>query len=95
MVKNILFSPMNSIGTLSNTVFIIDTYHPFSPYNDNVRFTFWLHDNSYAIKEVKCTWGKPIVPTLIDEEVRPEWFYLYDTFEDAMTYVHTIQRLNK
>lgn len=94
MATSVLFLMTNNTGIASNTVFIIDTYNPFSPYNDNVRSIFWLHGQSWAIKEVACEWGKPIIPTLVGEEVRPENFYLYNTLEEAKAYIHTIQRLN-
>lgn len=79
----------------SNTVFIVDIYNPYSPYNDNVRLIFWLNGRQWAIKQVKLNWGKPIVPALIDDETQPEDFYLYNTLEEAQNFVHMLQRINR
>lgn len=89
-------SQISNSGTPSNnTVFIVDIYNPYSPYNDNVRSIFWLNERQWCIRELTCSWGKPVIHTLIEDDVQPKDFYLYNTYEEALSYIKNLIKINR
>lgn len=76
---------------VSSTVFIVDTYNKYAR-NKNVCYVFHIHDNWYCIREVELNWGNPIFPEKPFDETN---YYLYNTYEEAITYVKTLKRVNK
>lgn len=77
------------------TAFIIDTYNKFDIFDrEHSRYVFEINGNMYAIKEVYMKWGRPKLPLRIGAEKDQEQYKIYDTYEDAMEFVHTMRGLN-
>ena len=81
---------------MNKTVFIIDTYNPFSPYTNTVRVVFKLNDRQWCIREVECEWGKPQIGLSFEDcAPEPEDFFLYNTYEEAIEFVQKLQKINR
>lgn len=81
---------------MNKTVFIIDTYNPFSPYTGSVRSIFWLNGRQWCIREVKCEWGKPQIGLNFEDNApEPEDFLLYNTYEEAVDFIKKLQQINR
>ena len=77
------------------TAFIIDTYDKYDSFDrDHARYTFEINGVSYAIKEVHMKWGRPKLPLRIGANKESEPYHIYDTYEDALNFVHTIKSIN-
>lgn len=77
------------------TAFIIDTYNKFDSFDrEHSRYTFEVNGVMYAIKEVYMKWGRPKLPLRIGENRENEPYKVYDTYEEAMKYVHIVRGLN-
>ena len=72
-----------------DTVFIVDVYNKYlNP--ETVRQIFKIHDEWYCIREVTLNWGKPKLNYYDDDFLD---FHLYDTYKEALEYVHYLKRL--
>lgn len=81
---------------MNKTVFIIDTYNPFSPQNINVCSIFWLNGKQWCIREVECEWGKPKIGISFEDNApEPEDFLLYNTYEEALMFVNKLKQINR
>lgn len=81
---------------MNKTVFIIDTYNPFSPYTGSVRSIFWINDRQWCIREVECEWGKPQIGLSFEDNApEPEDFLLYNTYEEALMFVNKLKQINR
>lgn len=92
---NISSSQTNNIGTPSNTVFILDTYNPYSLDKDSIRYVFSVNDRKWAIKEVQLDWGLPHLNLEIGEELDPSIFHLFNTFDEALAAAENLIHLNR
>lgn len=72
-------------------VYIIDLYNKFD--SEDVVSVFKINGRWWAIKCVSLKWGKPQLH-LIEENENPYiHFHLYNTLEEAQSYVHKIKQL--
>ena len=77
------------------TAFIIDTYNKYDSFDrEHARYTFEINGTTYAIKEVQLKWGKPKLPLRIGDERDNDPYHIYETYEDALAFVHTMRSLN-
>ena len=76
-------------------VYIIDTYDKYSRADRQAaKLIFWCNDVWYAIKKCEVRNGKLMRPQRIDEnENENEWFFRYDTFEEAEAFVRMIRHV--
>lgn len=75
--------------------YIIDTYNQYSRWDrEHTKYIFELNEQWYAIKEVILNWGVPDLPQQVDRDLYPETYQIYNTYEDAMEFVHTMKQLN-
>ena len=75
--------------------FIIDRYNKYEEFDrKHARYVFEINGVEYAIKEVQLKWGRPRLPISMDKEHDQEPYFIYETYEDAMKFVHTIKSLN-
>lgn len=75
--------------------FIIDRYNHFNRFDkERAVYVFQINEQWYAIKEVELEWGKPILPLSVSDNQRDEHYKIYDTYEDALQFVHTVKSLN-
>lgn len=79
--------------TLCTTKFIVDTYDKYSSVDRAVaRYIFNFHDQVWAVKEYNYEDGHLARPLrFYEREDENDWFYLYDTLDDAMRYVYQIR----
>lgn len=77
----------------SSTVFIIDLFNRYHK-NDNVRFTFPVNDEWYCIREVPLDWGQPQFPEKDIEDNYTD-YCLYPTYEDALNFVKTLNKIRE
>lgn len=75
------------------TRFVIDTYDKYDAADRQAaRYIFTFHDQDWAIKEYRVEEGKLMRPLrFYEREDENEWFYQYETFEDAMSYVYQMR----
>ena len=75
-------------------VYIIDTYDKYSRADrQTAKLIFLCNDTWYAIKKCEVRHGKLIRPQRIDEnENENEWFFRYDTFEEAEAFARLMRR---
>lgn len=86
---------INFFGDEFFMAFIINTYNKYDWWDrEHARKTFEINGNQYAIMEVELDWGQPMLPMRVDQEERPENFYIYDTYEDALRFVQLMKGLN-
>lgn len=77
------------------TAFIIDTYNRFDQFDrEHSRYVFQVNETWYAIKEVYMKWGRPKLPLRLGTEKENESYKIYDTYKDAMEFVHLMKGLN-
>ena len=77
------------------TAFIIDTYNKFDSFDkEHTRYTFEVNGIMYAIKEVQLKWGRPKLPLRIGDERDQDPYQIYDTYEEALKFAHTIKSIN-
>lgn len=75
--------------------YIIDTYNKFSKWDkQHSVYVFEINKNWYAIKEVQLIWGQPQLPIDIEDHCNPNSYFIYDTKEQAMTFVRQMKSLN-
>lgn len=73
----------------NQTVFVIDLYNKYS--SDKVVDIFNLNGRWWAIKEVNLIWGIPQLSSI--EEDSPMSFQIYNTIDEAKTFVRKIKSL--
>ena len=77
------------------TAFIVDTYNKYDIFDrEHARYVFEVNGVEYAIKEVQLKWGRPRLPLRIGENKADDPYTIYDTYEDALRFVHTIKTIN-
>ena len=77
------------------TAFIVDVYNRFDQFDrEHTRYTFEVNGVMYGIKEVHIKWGRPKLPLRIGADTEKDPYHVYDTYEEAMEFVHTIKGLN-
>lgn len=77
------------------TAFIVDTYNKYDVFDrEHARYVFEVNGVEYAIKEVQLKWGRPRLPLRIGTDKEAEPYHIYDTYEDALRFVHTIRTIN-
>ena len=75
--------------------FIIDTYNRYDQFDrEKSRYVFEVNGGWYAVKEVEVEWGQPVLPPRIGQEKDPKQYFIYESFESAMRFVHAIKSLN-
>lgn len=76
--------------------YIIERYNKYETWDrEHQKYVFSVNGNWFAIKEVALEWGKPQIPQQNIEENRDsENWEIYDTFEDALRFVHLMKGLN-
>lgn len=78
--------------------FIVDCYNKYDNWDrEHSKYVFEINGQEYAIKEVILFWGKPRLPLRIGENQDSEntSYFIYNSFENAMSFVHTIKSLNR
>ena len=76
--------------------YIIRRYDRYNKWDrDHAHFIFTLNDNPYAIMKVISSSNLPQLPTSIEEDELPETYRLYETFEEAKSYVTYLKDLNR
>ena len=75
--------------------FIIEKFDKYNAW-DRMQsvYKFELNGQMYAIKEVELEWGKPQFPIDIERDREREQYFIYNTVEEAMEFVHRIKSLN-
>ena len=54
-----------------------------------------VHDIPMCIREVELEWGVPVLSDKqIDQERRPEMYHLYETYNEALSFIRILQGLN-
>ena len=77
----------------SSIGYIIDIYSPFG-HNDNVVYIFKLHNADFCIRKIKeFQWGQPILQNNLIEEEQFNNYYVYNTLEEALTYIRRLKGL--
>ena len=71
------------------TVYICDLYDKYS--SDKIISTFRINDRQWAIKEVSLNWGVPVLSSIEEDNTMP--FKLYNTLEEAETFVKSIKQM--
>lgn len=75
--------------------YIIERYNRFDTWDrKHQRYVFSVNGNWFAVKEVQLEWGKPQIPQSIEEDRSHDSWEIYDTFEDALKFVHLMKGLN-
>lgn len=75
--------------------YIVDRFDKYDAWDrTHARYKFELNGNWYAVKEIEMEWGLPKLPLLVDRQQSPEQYFIYDTFEEAMEFVHMVKSLN-
>lgn len=75
--------------------FIIGNYNRFDRWDrEHSVYVFEINGQKYAVKKVEMEWGLPQVRERIGEETRPDQYYIYDTYEDAMKFVRQMKMIN-
>lgn len=75
--------------------YIIDTYDKYDAFDrQQARYVFEVNERWYAIKEVRLKWGRPQLPLSLYSNKDEEPYQIYETFEEAMGFVHTMKGLN-
>ena len=75
-------------------VYIIDTYNKYMR-QGNEKSIHWVHGYPYCIREVEMEWGLPILEdNLVEQQVRPEAFGVYEDYDAALEYMKDMKRLN-
>lgn len=78
------------------TVFIVDIYNPYSPYNNDVRKVFIINSKQICIREVTMSWGMPEIGVSFDDcAAEPQDFRVYDTYEEAENYINKLKKINR
>lgn len=72
--------------------YIVDTFDPYMDL-EQAKYRFKINDTDFCVKEVEIEGGKPKIYQRIDDTEERK-FRIYDTFEDAMSYVRLVQLLN-
>ena len=55
----------------------------------------YVHDIPMCIREVELEWGIPILSDKwIDQERRPEMYHIYENYNEALTFIRTLQGMN-
>lgn len=76
---------------MENKVYIVDLYNKFS--NDEIISKFKLNGRWWAIKKVKLDWGHPILTSIEENEDPYLHFHLYNTLEEAKSFIHKLKQL--
>lgn len=75
--------------------FIIDSYNRYDQWNrDHARYIFEINGHWYAVYWVQMEWGLPRLPFRIDGNGDPKQYFVYNTYEEAMEFVHRMKRMN-
>ena len=72
--------------------YIIDSYNKYDSWDRaHSLHIFYFNDIPFAIKKVSMEWGLPTIPTYADTN-NYEWLYkIYDTYDDALKFVHSLR----
>lgn len=72
--------------------FIVGTYNKYDSWDrEHAKYVFEVNEQWYAIMEVEMEWGLPKLGYRVDMEQRPQDYHIYDTYEDAMRFVHQVR----
>lgn len=72
--------------------FIVGTYNKYDSWDrEHAKYVFEVNEQWYAIMEVGMEWGLPQVGFRVDQDARPQDYKVYDTYEDAMRFVHAVR----
>ena len=81
---------------MQQTLFIVDIYNPYSPYNKDVRAIFTINSKKLCIREVEMSWGMPKIGISFDEDAaEPQDFHIYNTYEEAENYISRLKKINR
>ena len=75
--------------------FIIGSYNKYDVWDrTHSRYKFEINGTWYAVKEIEMEWGIPKLPQYVDRENDAQRYHVYDTFEEAMGFVHSVRCAN-
>lgn len=75
--------------------YIIEPYNRYDQWDkEHSKYIFEINGLEYAIKQVILFWGRPQLPTRIEENINPETYHLYEDYDDAMRFVRYMRQLN-
>lgn len=79
---------------MNNKVYIIKPYNKYllPQRGETIVYKFELYNTQYCISEVELQWGKPIVARLLQQE-DDFGYYLYDTYQQALSYIKQLKTL--
>ncbi len=72
--------------------YVIGTYNKYwKEDRECAVYVFKVNDVEYAIKKVKNKWN---IPQAIDDNSSANSYYIYNDYEDALAFAHTMKSLN-
>ena len=74
--------------------FLIGTYNKYDVWDrEHSKYKFEINGVWYAIKEVEMEWGLPQVGLRVDMEERPDYYRIYERYEDAFQFAVKMKQL--
>lgn len=75
--------------------YIIGTFDKYDAWDrEHAVYKFEVNGNWYAVKEIEMEWGLPKLPLYVDKDENPKQYFVYDTYEQALAFVHRMKSLN-
>lgn len=71
-------------------VYVIDTFSKYE--KDDVVDLYNINSQWWAIKRVRLDFGRPILSNIEKSSDKYLTFHLYDTIEEAQTFLHSLKR---
>lgn len=75
---------------INQYVYIVDDYSRFD--SDDVVEVFNINSRWWAIKRVQLDFGRPILSNIEKSSDEYLTYHLYDTIEEARTFLHSLKR---